>query len=109
MQLIQMAAGKSNEQQTCSCLCFLSEDPGMDRITVRYRGRGLEPVYSTEHASGADLYACVDKPVDIEPFQRALIPTGVFSIFRLVMKGRFVPVPDLHLTMELQFSTLREL
>lgn len=35
------------------------------------------PQYATELSSGMDLYACVDVPVKIKPFQRALIPTGI--------------------------------
>lgn len=43
-------------------------------------GRGLPlPTYMTEHAAGADLYAAVEEPVELQPGQRALIPAG-FSI-----------------------------
>lgn len=35
------------------------------------------PQYATESSAGMDLCACVDEPVKIKPFQRALIPTGV--------------------------------
>lgn len=35
------------------------------------------PSYATAGASGVDLYACVDKPIKLKPFERALIPTGI--------------------------------
>ncbi|MCX8124013.1 MAG: dUTP diphosphatase [Spirochaetes bacterium] len=35
------------------------------------------PHYQTPHSSGADLYAFLDKPVVLQPLQRALIPTGI--------------------------------
>lgn len=37
------------------------------------------PAYMSEGASGMDLSACVDEPVEIPPGERRLIPTG-FSI-----------------------------
>ncbi|MEN6615955.1 MAG: dUTP diphosphatase [Syntrophorhabdus sp.] len=36
------------------------------------------PVYATEHASGVDLRAFLEKPLVLEPMQRALVPTGIF-------------------------------
>lgn len=35
------------------------------------------PKRATEGSAGMDLYACIDKPVEILPHQRALIPTGI--------------------------------
>lgn len=35
------------------------------------------PTYGTEQAAGADLYACVDDPVTIQPGSSAWIPTGI--------------------------------
>ena len=35
------------------------------------------PVYASEYAAGADLYACLDEPVTIEPNQTKLIKTGL--------------------------------
>ena len=52
------------------------------RVEVK-RKAGCEdlplPRYMSEGASGMDLPACVDQPVEIPPGQRRLIPTG-FSI-----------------------------
>ena len=35
------------------------------------------PTYGSEFAAGADLYACLDTPVTIEPHETLLIPTGL--------------------------------
>ena len=35
------------------------------------------PTYGTAYAAGADLYACLDAPVTVEPLQTAVIPTGL--------------------------------
>lgn len=35
------------------------------------------PKYGSAEAAGADLYACLDAPVTIEPGQTAWIPTGI--------------------------------
>ena len=37
----------------------------------------LLPTYGSAAAAGADLYACLDAPVTIEPGQTAFIPTGL--------------------------------
>ena len=34
------------------------------------------PTYGTEYAAGADLYACIDEAVSIEPGETKLIKTG---------------------------------
>lgn len=39
--------------------------------------QALLPTYGSEFAAGADLYACLDAPVLIQPGQSALIPTGI--------------------------------
>ena len=35
------------------------------------------PRRATPHASGFDLRAAVDRPVELKPGERALIPTGI--------------------------------
>ena len=35
------------------------------------------PTYGSEFAAGADLYACLDAPVTIEPHKTFLVPTGL--------------------------------
>jgi len=36
------------------------------------------PIYATEHSSGVDIQANIDKPLVLKPLERALIPTGIF-------------------------------
>ena len=35
------------------------------------------PTYGTEFSAGADLYACLEDPVTVEPGQTVAIPTGI--------------------------------
>ena len=35
------------------------------------------PTYGSQFAAGADLYACLDAPVTIQPHQTYLVPTGL--------------------------------
>lgn len=35
------------------------------------------PAYATDASSGMDLRACLEQPVVLKPFERALIPTGL--------------------------------
>ena len=46
------------------------------RVKILKQGAKL-PTYGTAEAAGADLYACLDNPVTIEPGQSAFIPTGI--------------------------------
>ena len=39
--------------------------------------KALLPTYGSAMAAGADLYACLDAPVTIEPGETAWIPTGL--------------------------------
>jgi len=36
------------------------------------------PFYSTEQSAGMDLYASLPEPKELQPMERALIPTGIF-------------------------------
>lgn len=36
------------------------------------------PRYKTEGSAGVDLQACIDAPIELKPFDRALIPTGLY-------------------------------
>jgi dUTP pyrophosphatase len=42
----------------------------------RLNAQARIPEYKSEHAAGADLYACLDAPVTVPPFGIVLIPTG---------------------------------
>lgn len=39
---------------------------------------GILPSYATERSSGADLRACIEEPITLNPGERRLIPTGLF-------------------------------
>ena len=52
----------------------------MERIDVfiKTRDGAAVPVYATDHSSGVDLCAFVDRSVVLAPMERALVPTGLF-------------------------------
>ena len=39
--------------------------------------KAILPTYGSAEAAGADLYACLDAPVTIQPSETAWIPTGI--------------------------------
>lgn len=39
--------------------------------------KAVIPAYGSEFAAGADLYACIDEDIVVNPHQTALIPTGI--------------------------------
>lgn len=39
--------------------------------------KAIIPSYGSEFAAGADLYACIDSEVTVNPHQTVVIPTGV--------------------------------
>ena len=39
--------------------------------------KAIIPAYGSEFAAGADLYACIEKEVEIAPHTTAVIPTGI--------------------------------
>ena len=43
----------------------------------KLRPQAKLPVYGSEFAAGADLYACLDQAVTIEPHETKMIPTGI--------------------------------
>ena len=50
----------------------------MEKICVKkLRDTAMLPTYGSAEAAGADLYACLDAPVDIAPGTSAFIPTGL--------------------------------
>lgn len=44
---------------------------------VKLRSDAVLPVYQTVGAAGADLHACIDEPITLQPFERRMIPTGL--------------------------------
>lgn len=50
----------------------------MESIRVKkLNDNAILPTYGSAEAAGADLYACLDAPVTIQPGQTAWIPTGI--------------------------------
>ena len=43
----------------------------------KLRGEAIIPTYGSACAAGADLYACLESPVTIEPGKTMFIPTGI--------------------------------
>ncbi len=39
--------------------------------------KAILPSYGSEYAAGADLYACIDNDITINPHETVLIPTGI--------------------------------
>ena len=49
----------------------------MDKINIKILRQGAKlPTYGSAEAAGADLYACLDAPVTVEPGKTAFVPTG---------------------------------
>lgn len=50
----------------------------MDTLNVKFLREGARlPSYGTAWSAGADLYACLDAPLTIDPGQTAFVPTGI--------------------------------
>lgn len=50
----------------------------MNKIPVKkLRANAVLPTYGTAYSAGADLYACLEGPVNIEPGMTVMIPTGL--------------------------------
>ena len=50
----------------------------MDAIRVKkLKGNAIMPTYGSTEAAGADLYACIDEPISIQPGESVFVPTGL--------------------------------
>ncbi|MBN2627267.1 MAG: dUTP diphosphatase [Spirochaetales bacterium] len=50
----------------------------MNKVKIFYTGDGINPPhYQSEGAAGADVYARLEEPVTVKPFERVMIPTGM--------------------------------
>lgn len=50
----------------------------MNKIRVKkLHPNAILPTYGSAHAAGADLYACIESPVTIEPGEIFWVPTGI--------------------------------
>lgn len=47
-------------------------------VKIVNKSKHSNPTYSTPHSAGMDLRANLESPLTLEPFQRALIPTGLY-------------------------------
>lgn len=50
----------------------------MKAVKIVNKSRHQLPQYSTACSAGMDLRANIDSPIVLRPFQRALVPTGLF-------------------------------
>lgn len=48
------------------------------KVKIINRSTHETPAYETELSAGMDLRANIDEPVNLQPLQRALVPTGLF-------------------------------
>ena len=49
----------------------------MDKINIKLLREGAKmPTYGSAEAAGADLYACLEAPVAVNPGQTVFVPTG---------------------------------
>ena len=49
----------------------------MKMDVVKLREDAVLQVYQTAGAAGADLHACIDAPIELQPLERRMIPTGL--------------------------------
>jgi len=47
-------------------------------IKVINKSNNNLPKFQTEHSAGVDLCAFLDKPLELKPLERVLVPTGLF-------------------------------
>ena len=48
------------------------------KVKIINRSKHQLPSYATELSAGMDLRANLDAPIELQPLQRALVPTGLF-------------------------------
>ena len=48
------------------------------KVKIINRSRHQLPSYATELSAGMDLRANLDEPIELQPLQRTLVPTGLF-------------------------------
>lgn len=49
----------------------------MNIDVVKLRETAILPEYQTSGAAGADIHACIDEPITLQPLERRMIPTGL--------------------------------
>lgn len=58
-------------------LLFKQNNKVMVKIKIVNKGNQPLPAYATSQSAGMDLRANINEPVELKPFSRALIPTGL--------------------------------
>lgn len=48
------------------------------KISIINKSKFANPKYTTEGSAGLDLQASLDSPIELKPFDRVLIPTGLY-------------------------------
>jgi dUTP pyrophosphatase len=48
------------------------------KVEIINRSKHQLPAYATGLSAGMDLRANIDEPIELQPLQRALVPTGLF-------------------------------
>ena len=49
----------------------------MKTAVIKLKESAIMPQYQTTGAAGADIHACIDKPVTMQPMERRMVPTGL--------------------------------
>jgi dUTP pyrophosphatase len=50
----------------------------MVKVKIVNKGRQQLPAYATSQSAGMDLRANIEEPIELQPLERRLIPTGLF-------------------------------
>lgn len=61
------------------------------KIKVINKSRHPLPNHQTEQSAAVDLTANLDQPITLEPFQRALVPTGIFMALPVGYEAQIRP------------------
>ena len=60
-------------------------------VLVRKEDGAHVPVYATPSSSGMDLHAHLSQPINLNPMERALVPTGLFVSIPQGYEGQVRP------------------
>ena len=50
----------------------------MVKVKIVNKGRQQLPAYATSQSAGMDIRANIEEPIELQPLERRLIPTGLF-------------------------------
>jgi dUTP pyrophosphatase len=63
----------------------------MLQVKIINQSKHPNPHYATEGSAGMDLRANIEKPITLQPFERTLIPTGLFVQLPKGYEGQIRP------------------